>query len=332
MKLLVLGGTVFVGRHLIEAALARGHQVAMFNRGRESAAVAGVEHLIGDRRGDHAALAGRRWDAVLDVAAYLPSFVDNAARALGQACDHYTYVSTRSVYADPARSREDGPLAEIDDAAVASAEAVVVEGRSDARRYGASYGGLKVRCERAAAAGFGDRLLIVRPGLVVGPYDPSDRFTYWVRRVARGGEVLAPGRSDRTVRFIDGRDLAAWTIRSIERRLTGTFNAGGAGTTMERVLETCRQVSESDARLRWADDAFLLAHGVAPWTGLPLWNPSNANAFLETGDDRAIAAGLAYRPLAATTSDTLAWDRSRPPSPLSAGLTAAREASLLAAL
>ena len=332
MNLLVLGGTVFVGRHMIEAALARGHAVAMFNRGREDdGALPEVERLIGDRRGDCGALRGRRWDAVIDVAAYVPSFVENAARAL-EAYGHYTYVSTRSVYADPAHTREDDPLAEIDDEAVDAAESTNVEGRSHAGLYGASYGGLKARCERAAAAAFGDRLLVVRPGLVVGPRDPSDRFTYWVRRMAEGGRVLAPGGPDRTARFIDARDLAGWTVRSVERGLTGTFNAGGAATTMRGALEACRDAAGSDAELVWASDEFLLARGVEPWTELPLWIPGARSAFLATADERAIGEGLAYRPVTETARDTLAWDRARGAGSLRAGLSAAREAALLAEL
>jgi 2'-hydroxyisoflavone reductase len=333
MKLLVLGGTVFVGRHIVAEALGRGHAVAMFNRGREDdGSCPEVERLIGDRGGDLAALRGRAWDAVVDVSAYVPSFVENVGRALAGACGHYTYVSTRSVYAELGRTREEDALAEISDAEVAAAESLTLEGRTGAALYGPSYGALKVRCERAAAQAFGDRLLIVRPGLIVGPHDHSDRFTYWVRRVARGGDLLAPGRPQRTVRFIDARDLAAWIIRSIERRLTGVFNTGGVGTTMQGVLEACREASRSDARLHWAEESFLLERGVSPWSELPLWIPEEQNVFLEVGDDRAMREGLDYRAILATTRDTLAWDRTRPPGPMKAGLTEAREAELLADL
>lgn len=333
MRLLVLGGTVFVGRHVVAAALAAGHEVAMFNRGREDdRSFPDAERLVGDRSGDLAALRGRQWDGVIDVAAYVPSFVERAAGVLAGACAHYTFVSTRSVYADLLRTTEADAVSEIDDDDVAAAEARAVEGRADATQYGPHYGALKVRCERAAARAFGDRLLVVRPGLIVGPHDPTDRFTYWVRRVARGGDVLAPGRPDRVIRFIDGRDLAAWIIRSIERRLTGTFNAGGAGTTMQAMLDACREAAGSDARFRWAEEAFLLARGVAPWNELPLWIPEDRNGFLEVADDRAMREGLVYRPLEATTADTLAWDRTRVLGPMETGLTEAREAELLAEL
>jgi len=333
MRLLVLGGTVFVGRHIVEAALARGHSVAMFNRGHEdTGAFPQVERIIGDRTGDLAALRGRQWDGVIDVSAYVPSFVDRAARALAGACAHYAFVSTRSVYADLLKSREEDPLAEIGDAEVAEAESLVVEGRADAALYGPRYGALKVRCERAAALGFGDRLLIVRPGLVAGPHDPTDRFTYWVRRVARGGDVLAPGRPDRTVRFIDARDLGSWIIRSVERCLAGTFNAGGTGTTMQGMLDACLRVSRSGARLRWADESFLLERRVGPWNELPLWIPEDKNGFLEVADGRAMREGLSYSALEVTTADTLAWDRARAQAPMKAGLAEAREAELLAEL
>jgi 2'-hydroxyisoflavone reductase len=334
MNLLILGGTLFIGRHLVDAALARGHEVTLFNRGREAPTLyPDVERLAGDRRGDLAALRGRRWDAVIDTAAYVPSVVESAARLLAPSIEHYTFISTRSVYTDYANSGEDGPVATLTDEALREAEAIRPEGRSFAMLYGESYGGLKVLCERAAEAAMPGRVLVLRPGLIVGPFDPTDRFTYWVRRLARGGEVLAPGRPDRTVRLIDARDLAAFAVRQIEARAAGVFNTAGAdGVTMQSMLDACARAGGGKARLRWASEAFLVAQGVTPWSELPLWVLEEDNAFLEAGNARAIAAGLGFRPLDETVEDTLAWDRTRGDSELRAGLGADREAELLAAL
>jgi 2'-hydroxyisoflavone reductase len=174
---------------------------------------------------------------------------------------------------------------------------------------------------------------MIRPGLIVGPFDPTDRFTYWVLRVARGGDVLAPGRPDRTVRAIDARDLAAWCVRRIEARTTGVFNAAGAdGVTMQALLDACKRGSGGDARFVWASEAFLVAHRVTPWSELPLWVPEKNNAFLETGNAKAVASGLTFRPLEETAKDTLAWAWPRRDSALRAGLAPEREAELLASI
>ncbi|XXX78186.1 NAD-dependent epimerase/dehydratase family protein [Sorangium sp. So ce134] len=334
MELLILGGTLFVGRHLVEAALARGHQVTLFNRGRHAPDLfPGVERLTGDRRGDLGALRGRRWDAAIDAAAYVPSVVQSAARLLSSSVEHYTFISSRSVYADPADSGEDGPVATLTEDALREAEAIEPEGLSNASLYGEHYGALKARCERAAEEAMPGRVLVLRPGLIVGPFDPTDRFTYWVRRVARGGDVLAPGRPERPVRALDARDFAAWCVQRIEARTTGVFNAAGAdGVTMQTLLDACARGSGSGARFVWASEAFLIAHGVTPWSELPLWLPEKDNAFLETGNAKAVSAGLTFRPLVDTVRDTLAWDRPRGDSALRAGLTPLREAQLLATL
>ena len=335
LNLLILGGTSFVGRHLVEAALTRGHEVSLFNRGREAPELfPDVERLVGDRRGDLAALRGRRWDAVIDTAAYVPSVVQAAARLLAPSVEHYTFISSRSVYAEHADSEEGGRLATLTEEALREAEAIRPEGRSNALLYAESYGALKVLCERAAEDEMPGRVLTIRPGLIVGPFDPTDRFTYWVRRVARGGDVLAPGRPDRTVRAIDARDLAAWCVQRIEARTTGVFNTSGAdAVTMQGLLDACKRgAGATDARFIWASEAFLLAHGVTPWSELPLWVREEDSAFLETGNARAVAAGLTFRPLEETVKDTLAWDRTRGDAALRAGLAPEREAELLALL
>ena len=324
MKLLILGGTVFLGRHIAAAALARGHDVTLFTRGQHNPDLfPEAEKLRGDRAGDLGALAGRRWDAVIDTSGYIPRAVRRSAEALADAVEHYTFISSISVYAHPwARGMDEGaPLATIDDPAT---EEVT----------GETYGALKALCERAAEAAMPGRVLVVRPGLIVGPHDPTDRFTYWPVRAARGGEMLAPGDPAQPVQLIDARDLAAWTLDMAERRATGTFNATGpeAPLSMEAMLEGCVAAAGSAATLTWVEEGFLLEQGAQPWGELPLWLPSE-DATLHTADvSKAVAAGLRFRSLAETARDTLDWHATRPADePLRAGLSAEREGELLAA-
>jgi 2'-hydroxyisoflavone reductase len=321
LDILVLGGTVFLGRHLVDAALARGHRVTLFHRGRSNPGLfPEAETILGDRTEDLGALSGRRWDAVVDTSGYLPRVVRASAEALADAVDHYTFVSSISVYVDPWRGSpdEDSPVATIEDETV---EEVT----------GETYGPLKALSEQAVEAALPGRTLVVRPGLIVGPHDPSDRFTYWPRRVAKGGEVLSPGRPERLIQVIDARDLAGWMLDLVERSATGTFNATGPEepVPMQRLLETCRSVAGSDARFTWVAEDFLLEQGVAPWSELPLWIP-DADDITPIG--RALAAGLRFRPLADTVRDTLAWDATRPAdTTYRSGLGPAREAELLRA-
>jgi 2'-hydroxyisoflavone reductase len=305
MRLLILGGTRFVGRHLVAAALARGHAVTLVHRGLTNPDLfPGVERLLGDREGDLSFLAGRSWDAVLDTCGYLPRPVRAAAERLTGAVDRYLFVSTLSVYAHPRipGTDEDAPLASL---SAEAPEQVTAE----------TYGGLKVLCERAVTAALPGRALIVRPGLVVGPYDWSGRFSYWPWRFARGGEVLAPGGPDLPVQFIDARDLGEWLVRCAEAGTTGVYNAVGPGEplTLGEALAACRNVAEDAAgdpstSLTWADEEFLLERGVEPWTGLPLWIPGPEGAAFQSVDNRrARAAGLAFRPVAETARDTWHW-------------------------
>ena len=256
MRILTLGGTQFVGRHLTEAALARGHEVTLFHRGQHGADLyPQAEALRGDRDGGLGALRGRTWDVVLDTCGYVPRVVRQSAALLSKSVGHYVFVSSISIYRDFAVSGIDEtyPMATMPDETV---EKVT----------GETYGPLKVLCERVVEEAFPGRSLVIRPGLIVGPHDKTGRFTYWPRRVAEGGDVLAPGRPDKRVQFIDARDLAEWMIRLIERAETGTFNAvsDDATWTMGRVLDACRAVSGSDARLVWVPDDFLLAQGLTP--------------------------------------------------------------------
>lgn len=332
MRILILGGTIFLGRHLAEAAVARGHALTLFHRGQHTAGShPGVEMIHGNRdpREDGGRglglLGGRRWDAVIDTCGYVPRVVRASAEALAGAVEQYVFISTISVYPHFRQpgTDEHAPTGTLADPAL---EEVT----------GDTYGPLKALCEAEAERVFGPRALIIRPGLIVGPHDPTDRFTYWVQRVADGGTVLAPAPPERQVQVVDARDLAEWTIRMVEARASGTYNATGpaAPLTIEQVFETCRVVSGSDAQFVWAGERWLLEHEVEPWIGLPLWVPSDDPdmlGFSAIDCGKAIGAGLAFRQLEATVRDTLAWCRARPAEySWRAGLDRAREEQLLA--
>jgi 2'-hydroxyisoflavone reductase len=336
VRILIVGGTIFLGRALVDAALARDHDVTIFNRGRHNPDVRlPIAKLSGDRNSDVSALERRHWDAVIDTCGYLPSGIERVMNALDrERVAHYTFVSTISVYAHcPLGGFDEAePVATITPDQLNDAERIATGQRATARTYGEMYGALKVLCEQAAEQAMPGRVLSVRPGLIVGEHDYTDRFTYWVRRVANGGDVLAPGQPERRVRIIDVRDLAEWIVKMAESRQTGVLNASGAedGLTMGEMLTTCKQVSNPDTRLIWADETFLLDQAVAPWSELPLWIPAEYNGIFEARNDRAIATGLTFRPLADTVVRTLGWDRARPHDErLAAGLSAARERELL---
>ena len=321
MRLLVLGGTSFVGRHLVLSARAAGLDVTLFNRGQTNSGLfADLERITGDRAGDLSGLTGRRWDAVLDVNGYLPRIVGATMAALGDNVGHYTFISTISVYGDVGAEgpSEDWPVATL---------------REDTEEItGETYGPLKAQCEAFVRDRYGDSALIVRPGLVVGPHDPTERFVRWIRRSADGGEVLAPGDSNREVTFIDARDLADWTVRLILDRHDGTFNAVGPESplSMGDLLETCARVTGADTEFTWVPEQFLLDQGVAPWTDLPLWVPEADNGIVAAPHERARRAGLTYRDLEDTVRATLRWDSARPDRK-PAGLPVDREREILAA-
>lgn len=325
MKLLVLGGTRFLGRHLVDAALRRGHDVTIFTRGRHNPDLfPDAEKLRGDRSGDLSALADRRWDAVVDTSGNAPAEVDATAALLADRTSHYTLISTLAVYAGFPRVvglDESAPLAEL-------------EGPLPERPGPQLIGPLKALCERALLRSLPDRSLIVRSGLLAGPHDPTDRFTYWPRRVARGGEVLAPDRPNLRVQFIDARDLARWTLDGAESGRTGAYNATGPAQplTFGELLAGCKAVTGSDATFTWVDEARLLETGVKPRMELPLWMP-HAPGAATVDCRRALAADLRLRPLEETVADTLAWDESRPAAaPRPAGLAPDREDEVLAAV
>jgi nucleoside-diphosphate-sugar epimerase len=327
VQLLVLGGTRFLGRALVEDALARGHQVTLFNRALTNPELfPEAERVRGDRTDDLSALEGRTWDAVLDVATFLPRVVRLSVEALGGFASsgetggrvgRYVYVSSISVYADQSTPPVEG--------------AAVLELEDPADERIESYGALKAVCERIVTDAFGEAATIVRPGLIVGPHDPTGRFTYWPVRVAAGGEVLAPGSPDDPVQFVDVRDLAAWILDLTERGVDGVFNATGESMPFERLLDECRAVSGSDAQFTWVRSEQLLEAGVEEWMGVPLWIASPgwgaANRVVVAG---AIERGLSFRPLAETIRDTLAWNAERewPPAE-GVGLSPARERELL---
>ena len=325
MKLLILGGTQFLGRHLAEMALARGDEVTLVHRGQTGASLfPQAQHLICDRNlGLTAAVnaAPRKgWDACIDTSAYFPRQVRLAAAALDANIGRYVFVSTISVYsgfAEPGMT-EDAPTAVLSDPSVE-----VVNGDN--------YGGLKRLCEEAALAAFGARCLVGRPGLIVGPFDPTGRFTYWPQRVARGGTVLAPGLPTAPVQFIDVRDLAAWLLQHTLTTLPGIFNLTGPAATlsMGELLDSARATLNPAATLRWVDEAWLLGEGVKPWSELPIWLPPDSAALHQIDIGRALATGLSCRPLAQTLADTAAWAAGRA-LPAGTGLSPQREGDLLA--
>lgn len=307
MRVLILGGTKFLGRAIAEAALARGHELTLLNRGETNPDLfPEAERLRGDRTGDLSALAGRAWDAVVDPSGYVPAVVRDSAELL-RTSGRYVFVSSISVYADFSTGPDEGSaVAELDDAPVD-------ELASDYSNYGP----LKALCEAEVARVFGDRGLVVRPGLIVGPHDPTGRFTYWAQRLARGGETLAPGPPERRVQFVDVRDLAEWIVAAVEQGLTGTYNATNEGVPWAELL--------AGADVTWVPDEFLQEHEVGEWMELPLWIADPALAGLhETDVSRAVAAGLGFRPL----DETIAGAATAP-AVEGVGLTPEREAALL---
>jgi 2'-hydroxyisoflavone reductase len=320
VRLLVLGGTKFLGRHAVDAALAAGHEVTTFTRGQTNPELfPDVEHLHGDRDGDLGALAGRTWDGVVDTSGYVPRVVRQSAELLRDAVGRYVFVSSISAYGDFSEPiTEQTPVAELDD--------------PDTEEIAESYGALKAACERVVEGVYGDRSARVRAGLIVGPFDPTDRFTYWPRRIAAGGTVLAPGEPSAPVQFVDARDLAAWLVQLALAGPGGVFNATGPAEplTFAELLERMRAATGTDAEIAWTDDRLVLDAGVQPWTELPLWLPDDDYAGMARADiSRAVDAGLAFRPLEETVLDTLAWDRSQPGDRPT--LTPEREREILAA-
>ena len=326
LKILIMGGTGFLGPHIVDAATKRGHTLTLFNRGKTHPGLfPNIEQLHGDRKTDMKALEGRKWDVVIDTSAYIPGDVTRSATLLAPNVSQYVLISTVSVYAkmDKPGMDESSPVATTTDP---DAQKVTNE----------NYGALKALCEQAVKKTMPGRTTVIRPGLIVGPGDATDRFTYWPVRVARGGEVLAPGSPKDFTQFIDARDLADFIVLCVEKKTLGTFNADAqAGSiTMGRFLDTCKTVSKSDATFTWVDSKFLEKEKVEGWTDMPTWLPAEGDdaAFGRVSAAKAKSAGLKYRPLADTVGDTLAWFKTEPAehqAKLKAGISAEREAEVL---
>ncbi len=336
LKILILGGTGFTGPFQVRYALSRGHSVTVFNRGKTHPGELPQqsEQLIGDRNGQLDALKGRKWDVVIDNPTTLPVWVRDAAQILKGNVDRYVFISTISVYSDYSKpGMDESGLLEKYEGADAMKETPETL-RANQRLYGP----LKVLSEKEAEKWFPGKALVIRPGLIVGPGDETDRFTYWPVRVERGGEVLAPGETTDPVQFIDARDLAEWTIRMVEQGATGTYNATGPGAklTIGQMLDGIKQATKSDARFTWANAEFLLAQKVYAWSNMPVWIPGQGETagFASVNNQRALGKGLTFRSVLDTTQATLAWFKKQSAerqAKLRAGITAEREAEVLAA-
>jgi len=328
LRILILGGTGFIGPNQVQYALDRGHSVALFNRGvTNSTLFPNVPRLIGDRNlpDGHKALGSGEWDVVIDNPTANPNWVRDAGRALKGRTKHYIFVSTISVFADlSVVVDENGPLLPPAD----------IDATFDPKSYGQN----KVRSEMEARTQFGDQLTIVRPGLIVGPGDLSDRFSYWPVRIDRGGEVLAPGTPNDPVQYVDAKDLSEWMIRLAENRTLGTFNASGPRmpTTVAEMLYGIKAVTTSGPQFTWVAADFLAANQVRAWSDMPVWVPPAGRTanFARVNCSKAHASGLTFRPLAETAAATLAWYKTRPAAEQEkarAGLAAERELAVLAA-
>jgi 2'-hydroxyisoflavone reductase len=316
MRILILGGTQFLGRHTADAALARGHDVTLFNRGRTRPELfPAAEKLRGDRDGDLSAIHGRSFDAVVDTSGYVPRIVAQTIDALRDV-GHYTFVSSISVYADLSTPPTEATA--------------VAELQEPTEEWREAYGELKADCEDVVRERFPEAF-VPRPGLIVGPWDPTGRFTYWPERVAEGGRVLAAAPPDADAQVIDARDLAGWIVRAAEDRLAGTYNAVDRPTTRAALVETCARVAGTEPEVVWVDPQFLTEQGVEEWMELPLWLASPEYAgMLSVDPAAALGAGLATRPLEETVRDTLAWVRSdEAPAETPAGLDRAKEQMVL---
>jgi len=333
MRILILGGTGFTGPFQVRYALSRGHKVTTFNRGKTHPGELPneVEQLIGDRNGKLDALKNRQWDVVIDNPTTLPVWVRDAAQILKGNVDRYVFTSTISVYEDSKKGPdENSPLQKYDgpDPYKETLESMKANGFK-------LYGPLKVLSEKEAEKWFPGKTLIIRPGLIVGPRDGTDRFTYWPVRIDRGGEVLAPGKPEDSVQYIDGRDLAEWTIRMAESGGTGIYNATGPAKPIGigEMLDGIKSVLKSNATFTWANEKFLTDQKVQAWSDMPVWAGAD-DGITRTNIGRALAKGLTFRSLDVTSRDTLAWFKSQPPerqAQMKAGITSEREAEVLAA-
>jgi 2'-hydroxyisoflavone reductase len=333
LRILILGGTGFTGPYQVRYALSRGHKVTTFNRGKTHPGELPneVELLVGDRNGKLDALKGRQWDVVIDNPTTLPAWVRDAAQVLQSNVERYVFISTISVYGEVKTGPDENAPTEKYEGADPYKETL------EAMKAGGykTYGPLKALSEKEAEKWFPGKTLIIRPGLIVGPRDETDRFTYWPVRIDKGGEVLAPGSPDDPVQFIDARDLAEWTIRMAENRETGIYNATGPAKPLGigGMLDGIKDALKSNPNLTWVSEDFLTQQKVEPWSDMPVWTGKDSG-LARAKIDRALSKGLTFRPLAETARDTLTWFKSLPQdrqAHLKAGLAPERETEVLAA-
>jgi len=321
MKLLILGGTIFLGRHLVTSALEMGHDVTLFNRGIHSPDLfPDIKTVKGNRDGGLAGLENGEWDAVIDTSGYVPRIVSQSVSFLQKRAAHYVFVSSISAYADP-------PYSQMDE----SAPLAVLPAFQNEEITGETYGPFKALCENVVRDAFVDRETIIRPGLIVGPNDPTDRFTYWPARINRSGEIAAPGNPFHPVQVIDVRDLADWIIRLIETSHTGVFNATGPEHRflISDFLNLCCDCLDKKPDFTWLSEDFLIENNIRPFVDLPLWLPGDYKAMQEVSIKKALAAGLKLRSIEQTIIDTLRWDLTRIEGERRAGLTRLQEEELL---
>lgn len=329
MKLLIIGGSQFLGRHIVNVAMDKGHEVTLFNRGKTNPNLhKNVEVIRGDRevQRDVEKLKEGKWDAVIDTCGYTPNTVAKSLGVLSDRAAHYVFISTVSIYKN--LLNEEGLTEEAEAMTLSPEEIEKITSGTSGRVNGGYYGPLKYHCEEEVKHAFSDRYTVIRPGLIVGPHDPTDRFTYWPSRVAKGGDVLAPEPKEKSVQVIDVRDLAEWAIHVSEDKVVGTYNASGPGTelTMESYLESCRSTLNEEAILNWLPNEWL-AERVQPWVEIPLWI-GQAKGF-GVDSSRAIEQGLHYRPIEETIRDTYDWDSTRNEVERKAGLSEQKERNLI---
>lgn len=336
MKILIIGGTKFLGRHLVAAAQTRNHEITLFHRGRHSSeGIENVEEIFGDRNSDLDKLKNRRWDAVIDTCGYLPQTVKASAEFLSDKVGQYVFISSGSVYPETREPNYDETTrtATLNEEQQKEVEKIDPQGELTGAILGENYGALKKLCEEAAENAMPNRVLIIRAGMIVGSFDPTDRFTYWVMRVARGGEVLAPGKPENFVQLIDARDLSEWTIKMVEENANGIFNVTGKPFELDfaKMLEAIKSATESDARFVWAEEKFLTENNVAPWSEMPFYLPESfeeTRGFLAMNVGKAVAKGLQFRLLRDTILDVLSW-RNKQDFAMRAGIFPEREQELL---
>lgn len=337
MKVLILGGTRFLGRALVQEGLKRGHEITLFNRGNNTSEFSDVEQLLGDRDGDVSQLKNGKWDVVIDTCGFAPHQMNKVAQVLKDRTEHYIYISSISVYKDwvPFNLNEDYHLQSLPPEQLQSVLKGVEKGEISPYEH---YGVLKVLCEEEAEKFWPGSVLHIRAGQLVGPFDYTDRLPYWVRRVAQGGKIIVPGSPNRLIQLIDVKDIATWVFDMAKTRKAGTFNVTGPDyeLTMEELLKKCKTVTDSDAEFVWADEQFLLDHEIKPWTEMPLWIPEH---FPLEGErepwkmcvsvKKALDAGLSFSPLEETIHNVYQWEKTRQDSNLKTGISREKEQQLL---